>query len=320
VVAGRLAHRDGVERRTALVLDAATLSSFAALSSRPGVIYAATWSAHDVIAAGHQDGKIRLWRSLQHVADVAAHGSNVSGLAFSPDGSLLASTGWDNVARISTELGDHVQTLPLRSSRHFHVGVAFDPAAGEALAVIGLSGVVVFERRVARRSGLGWKGPRLSGLVPHLMSNATMPREAWSWAAAIIDGIARTGYAQIFLERGEELLLAGEHITRGKVRYDVASRGGVIGQALASGLPLWYADVTLASGYIAAEKSTRSEFAVPLSRTIRGVINVESTEPDGISVEDRDAIVAFAQQLAKAPPPDLRELPWRSQPDPPPAA
>jgi WD40 repeat protein len=59
-------------------------------------------SRGDLLAVGYRSGNVRFWDHAagRHVADLRAARAAVSGLAFSPDGTMLATSSWDATVRL----------------------------------------------------------------------------------------------------------------------------------------------------------------------------------------------------------------------------
>ncbi|MCK6529031.1 protein kinase [Myxococcota bacterium] len=74
----------------------------ATLGGEGGVFGAAFSPRGDVVATAHGDGRVRIWdRSGALLRTLAGHPRAAETVLFSPDGSVLATTGWgDNVARL----------------------------------------------------------------------------------------------------------------------------------------------------------------------------------------------------------------------------
>ncbi len=77
---------------------------------------------------------------------------------------------------------------------------------------------------------------------------------------------------------------------------------GVTGQVFATGEALVIPDVLVHPGYVPMDAEVRSEIAVPLSHgdVVIGVLNVERTEENAFTKEDRDLLTLFASQVAVA--------------------
>ncbi|MDM8532487.1 WD40 repeat domain-containing protein [Anaerolineales bacterium HSG25] len=89
-------------------------------------------STHDMIAGGSRSGWIRLWGADGSARQTIKQDGQVSGLAFSPDGSVLVSGSQNNMVSLwRVENGAPLQTLPMPSQV---TSLAFSPT-GEQLAV-----------------------------------------------------------------------------------------------------------------------------------------------------------------------------------------
>jgi esterase/lipase superfamily enzyme/putative methionine-R-sulfoxide reductase with GAF domain len=111
--------------------------------------------------------------------------------------------------------------------------------------------------------------------VAQAVSDST---ERTSAFVVALSAISESRYVQLFrMERGQ-LWLAGEHLAPGSTRYGIASLKGLIGRAAQTKRTVWAPDVTQVAGYIAAEKSTRSELVIPVldaGADVRFVVNIE---------------------------------------------
>src|SRR5574341_1545552 len=85
-------------------------------------------------------------------------------------------------------------------------------------------------------------------------------------------------------------------------RVTVALGQGVTGQVAQTGKAQRVGDVSQLENYIAVDSDTRSELCVPLKikERVLGVINAESTEPNGFTEHDEKLMVILASQLATA--------------------
>jgi WD40 repeat protein len=98
------------------------------------------------VATGGYDGIVRLWEAAsgKFLRAFVGHGSYVYGLAFSPDGSVLASSGsWDGTVRIwNLKTGMTLRTL--KKHKGYTAALAWSPD-GETLVVTGgTSGFATF--------------------------------------------------------------------------------------------------------------------------------------------------------------------------------
>lgn len=89
------------------------LGQFETMAGRPMPTALAIAPNHQHLAMGWEDGRISLWSVDQgrHLGLMATHGSEVTALCFSPDGTLLASTGRDDRIRLTRVGAPSVSTL-----------------------------------------------------------------------------------------------------------------------------------------------------------------------------------------------------------------
>jgi len=75
---------------------------------------------------------------------------------------------------------------------------------------------------------------------------------------------------------------------------------GITGWVARTGKPARVGDVSRDSRYIMLRAEVRAELAVPLevNGELRGVLNVDSEQPEAFSAEDQDLLEALAQQAA----------------------
>jgi tetratricopeptide (TPR) repeat protein/putative methionine-R-sulfoxide reductase with GAF domain len=115
-----------------------------------------------------------------------------------------------------------------------------------------------------------------------------------------VDAITGCGYVQLFLG-GKKLTLAADHVGKDMARYSEASLEGIIGRARSGGKTLLFRATQPDPHYLAAEKSTQSELAIPVladgERSV-GVLNLESPESDGFSPRQ----IAWLEALVAAYP------------------
>ncbi|MBN1807570.1 MAG: GAF domain-containing protein [Planctomycetes bacterium] len=93
--------------------------------------------------------------------------------------------------------------------------------------------------------------------------------------------------------RGESSLGRGDVIPFGK---------GLTGKAYYAGAPYYAPDVAKEEQYWEVSSAVRSEFLVPLAASgeVVGVLNVESTQVDGFSAEDRELVAALGELAGNA--------------------
>jgi tetratricopeptide (TPR) repeat protein/putative methionine-R-sulfoxide reductase with GAF domain len=118
----------------------------------------------------------------------------------------------------------------------------------------------------------------------------------------LLEGFAGIDYSQVFVNKRNELVVQGERIVEGKARYSIASWSGIVGTAAKTKRSIYAPNVQEGPDYyIAAERTTRSEFAVPItgvSDDLIAVVNLESSSFDAFPVEQRGWISRFLRTAA----------------------
>jgi len=130
----------------------------------------------------------------------------------------------------------------------------------------------------------------------------------------LVGALTGSDYVQFFSvafgAKGPRIRLMADTIKPPKVHYTQASPDGIIGGAVLSNQAQWLPDVETDFGYIAAEPSTRAEFALPVCQPgepPKAVINIEFETEEALDEPDREWLVDFARALGDV---DLR-LPRR---------
>lgn len=111
-----------------------------------------------------------------------------------------------------------------------------------------------------------------------------------------------TDYVQFFIEIEGQLLCLFDCVDGGKVRYDIASWSGIIGQAFEKQQNIWVPDVEITDNrYIKAEPSTQSELALSVSFAdgVNVVVNVEFDRLEALDRDELNWCNAFASALAR---------------------
>jgi CheY-like chemotaxis protein len=128
-------------------------------------------------------------------------------------------------------------------------------------------------------------------------------KEAWTLVVQFIEAAVGSGYVQVFRADERTLTRLASLVPSGANDYHEASLDGIIGRAARTGETVLVADATEEPDYIPAEKTTRSELAIPIpwatKKTTRalnaaGVINIESSEPNAF----RPVQVGWLRQAA----------------------
>lgn len=123
-----------------------------------------------------------------------------------------------------------------------------------------------------------------------------------------VQELTDSGYNQIFLlsrndSTNDEICLVADLIDQGKVTYDIASWNGLIGEAIKSNRTIVVRDVLNDSSYINAERTTRSELAVPFLHPttghVMGVLNIESSRYNAFSSVIVEQVETLAVAMAK---------------------
>ena len=112
----------------------------------------------------------------------------------------------------------------------------------------------------------------------------------------VIGAITQSRYVQLFRMENSELSLVAEHRT-GRA-YRAVELGGLIGRAARTGRTVWASDVSREKDYIATEKSTRSELAIPAfdeNGRVIFVVNIERTVVNALSGSQIRWLESFVQ-------------------------
>ena len=279
------------------------------LVGHEGQVYGIAWAGNAaMIASAGSDQTIKLWTPQGGlIQTLRGHKSNITDLAFSTDSRYLASISWDNTVRIwNTADFTGLTTLPATSARRFHSGIAFRPGSGLTLACVTGGGSVI---EVWNAQGETYESRRVpfavqrgSEVADKAFAKVDDAEHLIATALTYVDGLARSGYIQVFLVQRNSLVLAGAAIDPDKHGYESASLEGVIGQAYRRRASIWISDVQKSDYYIAAEPSTRSEYSVPLLEgregRVLGVMNLEFTVDNALTSEERRWIEEFVSVLS----------------------
>lgn len=106
------------------------------LTGGSGWVQAVAYSSTGAVIAAGDDGVVRMWDadSGRLLQQFVGHEGEVNAVAVSPDGSLLASGGWDATVQVrDTRTGEVLHTLTATSAEHVVRGLAFS-ADGTLLA------------------------------------------------------------------------------------------------------------------------------------------------------------------------------------------
>jgi tetratricopeptide (TPR) repeat protein/putative methionine-R-sulfoxide reductase with GAF domain len=129
-------------------------------------------------------------------------------------------------------------------------------------------------------------------------------RELHSNWVAFLNFVTNCGYVQLFVVSGSEIRLAAQRSDAQKATYQTASPNGIVGLAIASRKTVYVPDVRRNARYIPAEKSTKSELAIPIlnhNGDAAAVVNLESPVMDAFS----EVQVRWTEEFVKAFPLEL---------------
>jgi len=117
-------------------------------------------------------------------------------------------------------------------------------------------------------------------------------------AALIWHSVPRLNWAGFYRAIGDELVLGPFIGKPACIRIPFGQ--GVCGTAAATGATQLVADVHAFPGHIACDAASRSELVLPIVRAgqIRGVIDLDSPEPDRFDAEDAAGMALVAQVAA----------------------
>ena len=115
--------------------------------------------------------------------------------------------------------------------------------------------------------------------------------------------VQRLGYphAEIFLVDNNALVQKAYHGTERLDNY-LALTDGVVGRVARTGEIALIHDVSLDPDFLPGASGTVAELAVPIfnGKVVIGVINIESDEPDQLTLQDRDLLKLLAGQISIA--------------------
>jgi len=162
----------------------------------------------------------------------------------------------------------------------------FQLVIGAAESMRTVRGAFAGRMRLALR-GLGFDPPLSDNLFearPDELANEIAKRskgksELQDYFVTFLNLVTNCGYVQLFLVSGGSIRLAVQRSDIGRNTYQTASPDGIIGLAVASRKSVYVPDVRKHERYIAAERSTKSEFAVPIlnhNGETAAVVNLES--------------------------------------------
>jgi esterase/lipase superfamily enzyme/CheY-like chemotaxis protein len=119
----------------------------------------------------------------------------------------------------------------------------------------------------------------------------------------LIEAFAGSTVNQLIISADEGLVVSAQVLADGiDARFSIASRDGLIGESAQSGQVVWASNVSLATRYIAAEPTTRSELVMPVFDQRRGsrvaaVVNVELPRTHALTGDQVEWLKAFVAPL-----------------------
>jgi signal transduction histidine kinase len=108
-------------------------------------------------------------------------------------------------------------------------------------------------------------------------------------------------------------ILAAQGLPAGAAALKLRVGEGITGWVARTGQPARVGDVTRDPRYVPVRASVRSELAVPLAvrGEVRGVLNVDSDQPDAFDAADQETLVALAAEAARVIENTWRFEQWR---------